>query len=109
MVTGAITAGATGRLSGEQAGQLLVGDGTPDVIDLTRECQRTGLQAGERLVFRIHPVKFGYSFIDRRKPAIKPLDFSAMIGFGVLPNRLSPHDRPPVSCHASVKGFYGGN
>jgi hypothetical protein len=35
MVTAAILAGATERLSCQQAGQLLVGDGTPDVIDLT--------------------------------------------------------------------------
>jgi hypothetical protein len=39
---------------------------------------------------------------------MKPFDFSTKIGFGILPNRLSPHDRPPVFCHTNVKGFYGG-
>jgi hypothetical protein len=84
------------RLSCQQACQLFVGDGTANFIDLTRECQRAGLQTREHLVFRLHLVKLGYSFIDCRKPKIKPFDFSVMIGFGILPNRLSPHDRPPV-------------
>jgi hypothetical protein len=91
MVTATILAGATDWSSRQQPRQLLVGDGTPDVIDLTGQRQRAGLQAYERLGFRVVLVKLGYSFIDRRKPKMKPFDFSAMIGFGVLPNRLSPH------------------
>ncbi|WP_157676667.1 hypothetical protein [Afipia sp. GAS231] len=86
---------STDRLSCQQARQLLVCDGTPDVIDLTSERERAGFQAFQRLAFRVYPVKLSYSFIDRRKPKIKPFDFSTVIGFGLLPNRLSPHDRPP--------------
>src|SRR5882724_1504435 len=54
----------------------------------------------------MYPIKLSYSFIDRRKPKIKSLDFSTMIGF--LPNRLSPHDRSPFFVTPAWRTFMAG-